>query len=67
MHTGKALRKLIFDRNIKNSELADGVGVKPSQVTEWVKNERMSLRSMDKIAKFFDMKLSEFIKLSENE
>ena len=46
-------------------EVARGVGVSPSKVSQWRSTGLISLRNIEKLAAYFEMTVSEFIKLGE--
>jgi len=65
MNTKKSLECCLEKTGIKKSFLAKGLGVSIQTVSNLCKSERCSSEMIERLAEFFDMKASEFIKLGE--
>ncbi len=56
------LRKVMFEKNLNQQEVADNIGVAQSVVSNWLKGERNpSLSSIKNLSKFFDVSMGYFI------
>ena len=53
------------DRDINSKQLADDLGVGPSQVSKWLNTGSITATGLQKIADYFGIPVSEFIKLGE--
>lgn len=60
----KPLWKLMIDKNISRSELADVTKVSPSTFTKMRKNEFVSLEVLGRIAVALDCKLDDLVSIS---
>ena len=60
---GKCIRVAQAIRDIKSSELAEGLGVVPQQVNRWRNASNIRFHQVQRIAQFFDMTLDEFVSL----
>ena len=65
MNISTSIRLALANKNKKAKDLAEGMGVKPQQISNWRKSGRMSADNIRAMAKFFDMSVSEFIALGE--
>lgn len=66
MNLGKSLAIAIAQKQIKNKDLAEAMGVKTQQVTNWKGSGAIKQSYLEKICEYFDMKVSEFIELGED-
>ncbi len=56
------LRKIMFEKNLNQQDVADNVGVAQSVVSNWLKGERNpSLSSVKNLSTFFNMPMGYFI------
>lgn len=66
MNLSKSIRIALAERDLKQLDLAAGLGVQDSQVSRWVTKNTTTLDNIKRISKFFKLKVSEFIKLGED-
>jgi len=67
MDTGKSLRLLMTKKEIGADELADDLGVSKQTISTLRRNKFISGRNIALLARYFDMKASEFIRMGEGE
>ena len=65
MNTGKSLRLLMTKRELSTEQLADDLGFSKQTISTLRRNKFISGRNIALLAKYFDMKASEFIRLGE--
>ena len=66
MNLARSVRVASAIKGCAVSEVARGVGVDPSKVSQWRSTGLISLRNIEKLAAYFEMTVSEFIKLGED-
>lgn len=67
MNIGINIRRLREDRNIKQSEIADLVGMHRSNYSKIENGQReISIAAVDKIAKFFNVTIDELVHMNED-
>jgi len=67
MNFGKSINKALADKEVSNTELAKAVGVNRTTISAWKSGEQIPrLQKVEKMAKFFNMEISEFIALGED-
>ncbi len=66
MNLGKSLAIAIAQKQIKNKDLAEAMEVRTQQVTNWKASGAIKQSSLEKICEYFNMPVSEFIKLGED-
>lgn len=67
MNLSKSLRLVIAEKGIKHKELAKALGTSSQQVSNWLKSGAIKQSSIVDIANYFEMPVSEFIALGEDE
>lgn len=60
---GKCIRVAQAIKDVKSTELAEGLGVVPQQVVRWRSAKNMRFHQVEAIASFFGMSLDEFVSL----
>jgi transcriptional regulator with XRE-family HTH domain len=65
MDLGKSLRIAIAEKGIKHKDLADHLGVHSSHITKWLREGSIGRDNLVAIAEYFEMPVSEFVKLGE--
>ena len=66
MNMRKSLRMAMAEHDLKSGELAAKLGVSVTQVSNWLRTGRISMRYMRLMCVIFEMKMSEFIALGED-
>ncbi len=66
MNLARSIRVAAAIKGCAVSAVARGVGVDPSKVSQWRSTGLISLRNIEKLAAYFEMPVSEFIKLGED-
>ena len=66
MHLGKSLKIALVTKGIKNKDLAEHLGIYPEQVSAWISSGNMNHVNLLKICQFLELKVSEFVALSED-
>jgi len=67
MDTGKSLRLLMTKYELSAEHLAMDLGVSKQTVSSLRRNKLISGRNIALLAKYFDMKASDFIRLGEGD
>ena len=62
-----ATRKCLKKHGMKQKDLAQKLGVKEGQISIWVNSSNLNTSVIEKLAKPFDLRVSEFIKLGERD
>ena len=65
MNIKRSLRMAMADRDVNSKQLAENLGVGPSQVSKWLNTGCITASGLKKLADYFEMPVSEFIKLGE--
>lgn len=65
MDLSKSIKMAKAIEGKKNNDIAEAIGVKPQQVSTWCTQGRMSHKNLEAVAGFFNMSVSEFVKLGE--
>ena len=65
MNLGKSLRVAVAQKGVKNIDVAKHLNVAPQQVTNWIASGKIKQENIIKLACFFEMPVSGFIKLGE--
>lgn len=60
---GKCLRIAQEMHEITNKKMAQDMGIAPQQVQRWRNTDNMKIQQVLRISKYFDMDISEFLKL----
>lgn len=66
MNLGVSLKMALVKRGKKNKDLAAFLGVHPAQITNWIANGNMNQENLLKVCEYLNMKVSDFIALSED-
>jgi transcriptional regulator with XRE-family HTH domain len=67
MNVGTNIKRLREDRNIKQSEIADLIGMHRSNYSKIENGQReISVAAVDKIARFFNISIDELVHLGED-
>lgn len=66
MDLARSIRVAAAIKGCTPTQVAKGVGVSLPQVSQWRSSGLISLRNIEKLADYFEMPVSEFIKLGEN-
>ena len=67
MDTGKSLRLLMTKNELSTEHLAIDLGVSKQTVSSLRRNKLISGRNIALLARYFDMKASDFIRLGEGD
>ena len=65
MDLGISLRMALAKRDMKNKDLAEALNTTSQQVSTWISRSSINMSNIQRICKVLDMKVSEFIALSE--
>ena len=65
MNISKSLRIAMIHKSVKQSDVAKGLGVGVPQISKWANNQVITSKRMHDLARYFEMPVSEFIKLGE--
>lgn len=57
------LWKLLIDKHIKKTELIELIGISPNTLSKLSKNQFVKLETISKIALYFDVQLSDIVKI----
>lgn len=66
MNFKKSLKIALAKKGMKQIDLAQEVKVTGQTVTNWIRNNSISLEYLDKVCKALDMPVSEFVALGED-
>lgn len=67
MDLKKSLRMALAKRDLKKIDLARKVGTSGQQVSNWLRTGKMKQSNLVEVSAAFDMSVSEFISLGEEE
>ncbi len=62
MSSYEVFRKLMYERQVIKADVIRGSGVSRPTLVKWEKGEEPSLKTMRKIAGYFNVPVTEFIK-----
>lgn len=65
MNVGKSIKKALIDRDMRQTQLADQMGVSTSWVNRIANSRTASMQTVEALAAQFGMSVSDFIKLGE--
>ena len=65
MNLGKSIKVALANRELKNKDLAQMLGLSPSQVSKWISTGRMSIDNQKAICRALGIKPSYFVSLGE--
>ena len=65
MNIKRSIRKCLAENDMMQKDLAGKLRVTESQVSVWINAEHLNTRVIEKLAKIFNMSISEFIALGE--
>ena len=65
MNIRKSIKIAMASKDVNQFELAKGIGVVPSQISKWINKGGITVKGLESLAAYFDMSVSEFIKLGE--
>ena len=65
MNIGKSIRKALIDKEMKQSELAQKIGISPSGMSQLCFREHCTKSTLDALCEALEMKSSELIALGE--
>ncbi len=60
-----ATRQCLRKRNMKQKDLAEEIGITEGQLSVWVNSSNLNTTVIEKLAKPFKLKVSEFVSLGE--
>jgi len=66
MNIGKSLKISLLKNNMEQSDLADKVGIHQSSISRISCGKIITTETLERIAKAFNMKVSEFIAVGED-
>lgn len=65
MDLAKSLRVAMALKNVRPAGVAEALGIASPHVYMWLKTGSMTQKNMIRLAHYFEMKMSDFIKLGE--
>lgn len=65
MDLKKSLRVAMALKNVRPSDVAEALGIATPHVYAWLKTGGMTQKNMIRLARYFEMAMSDFIKLGE--
>lgn len=66
MNVGRSLRVALAKKDMNQKDLAEKMGVSGAYVNKLANNKSAGMGSVQKLSEFFDMPVSEFLKLGED-
>lgn len=66
MDLAKSLRVAMALKNVRPADVAEALGIASPHVYAWLKTGSMTQKNMIRLARYFEMTMSEFIKLGED-
>lgn len=66
MNIGKSIKIALLKNNMLQSDLAQKMGVHVSAISRIARNKPITVETLDRLAKTFSMKASEFVALGED-
>jgi hypothetical protein len=67
MNLGKSIKIALVKKGAKNKQMAKDLAVSEQQLSGWIRTGRMNLDNLLAIASYFQMPVSQFIALGEDQ
>ena len=66
MNIGKSLKIALIQNNMEQADLADRMGIHQSNISKISRGKTITTETLQRIAKAFNMKVSEFLAIGED-
>ena len=66
MDLGRSLKIALAQKGKRNKDLVEALDVGPVLVSLWIRHGKMNHTNLERICKFLEMPVSEFVALGEN-
>jgi transcriptional regulator with XRE-family HTH domain len=67
MDLGKSIKIALIKKGVLHKQMAEDLGISPQQVSLWIRRGRLSQDNLRSVASYFQMPVSQFIALGEDQ